>query len=77
MGARLCQAGLCQLGVGIPAWGGGRASLAPDSSQLRGSRQAMSLAHKGTFGRARLGVRERIWGAASAQMMPGACVGIC
>lgn len=57
--------------------GGGRASLAPDSSQLRGSRQAMSLAHKGTFGRARLGVRERIWGAASAQMMPGACVGIC
>lgn len=23
VGARLCQAGLCQLGVGIPAWGGG------------------------------------------------------
>lgn len=61
--------GLCQLGVGIPAWGG-HASLAHGSSQLRGSRQAMSLAHKGAFGCARLGVG-RIWGAASAQMVPG------
>lgn len=69
--------GCASWGWAFQPGGGGRASLAPDSSQLRGSRQAMSLAHKGTFGRARLGVRERIWGAASAQMMPGACVGIC
>lgn len=68
--------GLCQPGAGIPAWGG-HASLAYGFSQLRGSRQAMSLAHKGAFSCARLGVRGRIWGAASAQKVPGPCVGLC
>lgn len=62
--------GLCQLGVGVPAWRG-CASLTHSSSQLRSSRQAMSLAHKGAFGSARLG------GRGCAQKVPGACVGLC